>query len=317
MWLASVHGAHRKETHMISIARILCPVDFSPFSRHALEHASAIAKWYNSQITVLHVGPTPAQMSPPPVCGISAPLPVDIGEEEQRLLRELDAFVQPCAMTVRALSRRVEIGGPVWQILECAKALSADLIVMGTHGHSGFERLMLGSTTERVLRKASCPVLTVPRAIASTDPGRPLVFKKIICPVDFSEGSLKGLKFALSLAQENDACLTLLHVLERPDSELAGDEPFTVPDSLEYLAGLASDRLTRVVPPAATAWCRLEKLILAGKPYREILRVAEERKADLIVMGVLGRNPVDLALFGSTTQHVVRSAGCPVLTTRG
>lgn len=302
---------------MISIARILCPVDFSDFSRHALEHAAAIAKWYDAEVMVLHVGPSPAQMSPPPVCGISAALPIDVGEEEQRLMRELDAFVQPYATKVKALSRRVEIGGPVWRILECAAERPADLIVLGTHGHSGFERLMLGSTTERVLRKAPCPVLTVPRGVADTDPDRPLVFKKIICPIDFSSGSLEGMKFAVSLAQENDACLTLLHVLERPEHEPVGGDPYAVPESLYYLAGVASDRLTAVVPAEASKWCRLDKLVLAGKPYREILRVAADRKADLIVMGVLGRNPVDLALFGSTTQHVVRSAKCPVLTTRG
>jgi nucleotide-binding universal stress UspA family protein len=306
-----------QERSMISITRILCPVDFSDFSRHALEHAAAIAKWYDAEVVTLHVGPTPAHMSPPPVCGISAALPIDVGEEEQRLMRELDAFVQPYAMTVRALSRRVEIGGPVWQILECAKEVSADLIVMGTHGHSGFERLMLGSTTERVLRKAPCPVLTVPRAVASRDADRPLVFRKIICPIDFSDASLKGLTYALSLAQENDACLTLVHVLERPDSGPIEDAPHPPPEADWYLEGYTSDRLTKIVPTEASRWCRLEKKILAGKSYREILRLAADRHADLIVMGVLGRNPVDLALFGSTTQHVVRAAACPVLTTRG
>jgi nucleotide-binding universal stress UspA family protein len=306
-----------QERPMISIARILCPVDFSDFSRHALEHAAAIARWYDAEVVALHVGPTPPQMSPPPVCGVSAVLPVDVVAEEQRLMRELDTFVQPYAMRVRALGRRVEIGGPVWQILECAKELSTDLIVMGTHGHSGFERLMLGSTTERVLRKAPCPVLTVPRSVPSTDPTKPKVFKKIVCPIDFSNGSLQGLKFALSLAQENDACLTLVHVLERPEHEPAGDDPYSVPDSLEYVAGFASDRLTTVVPAEASRWCRLDKVVVAGKPYRAILHVAADRRADLIVMGVLGRNAVDLALFGSTTQHVVRAAACPVLTTRG
>jgi nucleotide-binding universal stress UspA family protein len=316
MSLASIHGAHRQERHMISIGCILCPVDFSSFSRHALEHASAIAKWYDAEVVALHVAPTPAQMTPPPVCGVSA-LPVYGADEKQRMMREVDAFVQPFATTVKTLSRRVDIGGPVWRILECAAELPADLIVMGTHGHGGFERLMLGSVTERVLRKAPCPVLTVPRSVASTDPDRPLVFKRIICPIDFSEGSLKGLRYALSLAQENDACLTLVHVLERPDTGPVDEVPHAASESDWYLEGLASDRLTRVVPPEASRWCRLEKKILAGKPYREILRIAAERKADLIVMGVLGRNPVDLALFGSTTQHVVRSAGCPVLTTRG
>jgi nucleotide-binding universal stress UspA family protein len=299
---------------MISIGRILCPVDFSPYSRHALEHAAAIAKWYDSEVVLLHVMPTPMQMIPPPGCGIAATVPIVIPEEEQRLKGELDAFLKPVAPGMRRPDLRVEIGGPVWRILECAADLPADLIVMGTHGHSGFERLMLGSVTERVLRKAPCPVLTVPRAVESTDPDRPLVFKRIVCPIDFSEGSLKGLRYALSFAEENDACLTLLHVIER--AEAADEPPSTLPDSYEYLEAVASKRLASIVPAEATAWCRLDKVIRVGKPYREILRVATERKADLVVMGVLGRGAVDLALFGSTTQHVVRSATCPVLTTR-
>lgn len=299
---------------MISIARILCPVDFSPFSRHAVEHAAAIAKWYESEVVLLHVMPTPMQMIPPPGCGIAAAVPIVIPEEERRLQAELDAFVKPIAPTMQAPGLRVEIGGPVWRILECAADLPADLIVMGTHGHSGFERLMLGSVTERVLRKAPCPVLTVPRAVQSTDPDQPLVFKRIICPIDFSEGSLKGLRYALSFAEENDACLTLLHVIER--AEAGDDQGSALPESYDYLEAVASKRLASIVPAEATTWCRLDKVIRVGKPYREILRVAAERKADLIVMGVLGRGAVDLALFGSTTQHVVRSASCPVLTTR-
>jgi nucleotide-binding universal stress UspA family protein len=91
--------------------------------------------------------------------------------------------------------------------------MNADLLVMGTHGRSGFEQLLLGSVTEKVLRKASCPVLTVPRRHPDAVPETPVLFKEILCPVDFSDCSMRALNHAMSLAQEADAHLTVLHVM--------------------------------------------------------------------------------------------------------
>ena len=86
-----------------------------------------------------------------------------------------------------------------------------------------------------------------------------------------------------------------------------------MPEFRRYLEKDARDRLKKVVPEDAHDWCRPREEVVGGRPWREVLRVAEESRADLVVMGVRGRNPVDLAVFGSTTQHVVRGAKCPVL----
>ena len=133
--------------------------------------------------------------------------------------------------------------------------------------------------------------------------------------MDFSEASLAALGYALKLAEESCAEITVLHVLEwlvedEPGARIAG---FDVPEFRRYLEKDARERLRGVVPEEARDWCRPREEVVGGRPWREILRVAEERQADLVVMGVRGRNPVDIALFGSTTQHVVRGARCPVL----
>jgi nucleotide-binding universal stress UspA family protein len=145
------------------------------------------------------------------------------------------------------------------------------------------------------------------------------LFKRILCAVDFSDASLKGLEYALALAKEADAELLLMHVIEGlPDAPHWQQPPSAA--VIEYLR-IAEDaalrRLTDALPHDARAWCRPQQVLVTGKPYEEILRVAREQDAHLIVMGVYGRNPVDLMFFGSTTNHVLRSAACPVLTLKG
>jgi nucleotide-binding universal stress UspA family protein len=185
---------------------------------------------------------------------------------------------------------------------------------MGTHGAGGFEHLVLGSVTEKVLRKAECPVLTVPpKARASSN----LPFKRILCPVDFSDSSLAALDFAFSLAQLDQAELTILHVFEwLPGDEALTNRPINVPEYRREVERDFSQKLDQLVPDSVRSWCRPATRIGHGKPYREILGAAIENRADLIVMGVHGRNALDMMLFGSTTNQVVRRATCPVLTLR-
>jgi nucleotide-binding universal stress UspA family protein len=231
-------------------------------------------------------------------------------------LGRLQASVDTSGVAVRL---QAQPGSPVRDILDEAKTNRSDLIVMGTHGLGGFDRWMLGSVAEKVLRKASCPVLTVPPPVHEPAGDALFILKRILCPLDFSEASLKALERALSLAKEADAELLLMHVIEGlPDARewQAPDNPSVV----EYLRSSENDareRLRAVVPADATSWCRPQQILATGKPYAEILKVARERDVHLIVMGVHGRNVIDRLFFGSTTQHVVRAATCPVFTIRG
>jgi nucleotide-binding universal stress UspA family protein len=191
-------------------------------------------------------------------------------------------------------------GDPVLEIL--AAAASADVIVMGTHGARGFERFVLGSITEKVLRKATCPVMTIPRGELPGEE-RNFLFHTILCPVDFSDCSTDALRTACDLAKEMHGRLVLLHVVD-----WIGDE---VPSA--SLQEAAYERLDALVPAGAPP---ARQIVRGGRAFREIARVADETGAGLIVMGVQGRGAIDLMLFGSTTHHVIREARCPVLTIR-
>ncbi len=157
--------------------------------------------------------------------------------------------------------------------------------------------------------------MTVPPRARTTST---LPFKRLLCPVDFSESSLAALDVAFSLAQEGDAELTIFHVFEWPaDDEPLTTRPFTVPEYRHEREYDATARLYQLVPGSAWDWCHPRTRLAHGKAYREILGIASEDNSDLIVMGVHGRNALDLMLFGSTTNQVVRRATCPVLTLRG
>jgi nucleotide-binding universal stress UspA family protein len=301
---------------MIRIARVLCPTDFSDGSRHALDHALSIARWYRSHVTVLHVHrlTTPAYAAAPVTMPVGVQPILLTTAETAHLLDALEEFVAPERGQGTAVETALEQDFDVANaILQRAAVMPADLVVLGTHGRSGFQRFMLGSVAEKVLRRAVCPVLTVPPRAG--DPARPVSMRpRLLCAVDFSKASARALAYAASLAQESDGALTVLHVVDVPPES---SDP-TLPDISSYRnARFEEARLALAGSVAALedGW-KAASLVLAGRPYREILRVAEEQQADLIVMGVHGRGAVERAFFGSTAQHVVRQAACPVLTLR-
>jgi nucleotide-binding universal stress UspA family protein len=297
----------------IEIRRILCPTDFSAFSAHAFAHAVSMAAWYEAAVTVLHVLPdTVAPASE--LAYMGNPMLVEPGLNEA-IQAELASFVAPARRAGLHADGEVREGKPAGEIVRAAQDLRADLIVMGTHGRSGFQRWVLGSVVEKVLRQAPCPVLTVP-ARAGERPG-PMFFKRILCATDFSPASEGAAAYAASLAAEAEACLLLVHVLDRAG---AGARPESGPDADGRRGAnfecAARAQLRRAVPPEAREWCMPEEIVTCGKVAPEILRLAAEREAGLIVMGVHGRSLLDLMAFGSATHEVVREAACPVLTVR-
>jgi nucleotide-binding universal stress UspA family protein len=298
---------------MIEIRRILCPTDLSDLAPRAFDHALALARFHQAEIELAYVSepllPGPAGPATSPPWAVLDPA------VRGRLRSALEALAAPARAAGVPVGLLVYEGRVVAEILERARAWPADLLVMGTHGRGGFERWVLGSVTEKVLRKAPCPVLTVPPPASGLHPSGAVLYRAIVCPVDFSDASLAALRHALKLAEESAAEITVLHVIEwlvedEPGARIAG---FDVPEFRRYLEQDAREKLKGTVPEEARDWCRPREEVVGGRPWREILRVADERQADLVVMGVRGRHPVDIALFGSTTHHVVRGARCPVL----
>jgi nucleotide-binding universal stress UspA family protein len=292
---------------MIQIARVLCPIDFSDFSRRALDHAAAIAGWYEARLTVLYVFPNLAAMDLPA-------LKME-GKDREQILGDMKRFTAHLPPAV-ALDLRVEEASDVHrEILAQARALPADLLVIGAHGRSGFERLILGSVTEKLIRKASCPTMVVPRRAHDVPADEPVRFRNILCPIDFSEGARRALSYALNMAEEADAKLTLLHAIEFPP-ELRAHPMLAEIDVDQVRAATEAEslqRLRELIPESAKAFCTVKTSVREGAAHREILKEAAGLNADLIVMGVQGRGAVDLLLFGSNTVRVTRAATCPVL----
>ena len=297
---------------MVAIKRILCPVDTSAFSRRALQYAVAIAPRWNAEVVVLSVRP----VVPAPAMWLDYPGTLPYNPFPTREAEELRvrSFVRDAVGSVVS-QVFVRDGSPVPEILQTARDLPADLIVMGTHGLSGFEHWLLGSVTEKVLRKAPCPVVTVPPAPAEPETLPTDTFRTILCGIDFSADSRAIIDRALSLTPEAGGRLVLVHVLEQfsgHDTSLTTH--FDVEEFRRAFEVDARKRLEAMIPPETRGRCEVEFVVAHGKASREILRVAEAYRADLIVLGVHGRNAFDLALFGSTTQNVLHRAHTAVVT---
>jgi universal stress protein A len=178
---------------MIQISRVLCPIDFSEFSRRALDHAAAIARWYQASLTVLYVFATLPALEMPPV--------VVSEKDRERILADMKRFSEHVPPGVLLEMRLEEASNVHEEILRQAAAIHADLLVVGSHGRSGFERLLLGSVTEKLIHKACCPTMVVPGHASDRAPDEPVQFRRILCPVDFSDGSIRALTYAINLAE--------------------------------------------------------------------------------------------------------------------
>ena len=286
---------------MHAISRILCPVDLSDPSRRALRQALALARQYQATVRVVQVVDTAL---PPDAAG--GPL-LQITPEIRTTLEEgLHWFVAPVLDPELTVTVQLREGPVVSAILAEAALMRADLIVVGTHGRSGFERLALGSVAEKLLRRADCPVLCVPHGEGAS---APVAIRRVLCPTDFSAASVAAADYARFVALTSGASLSLVTVVEWPFGETTGRD--AVADLRRSIEADAESHLHALAsgggPPAET-------FVLRGKPWREITAFARTHKTGLIVMGLSGRGAIDLALLGSTTHHVVREAPCPVLT---
>jgi len=287
------------------IERILCPVDFSEVSLKAYRYAQSIAGHYRAALVVQHTVELMQYVS-----ALYAPSLELFEEFRQTRLANARQDLQQLTSPSSSIQPEyiVQEGAPAAAILYLAQERAVSLIVLGTHGRRGFDRMMLGSVTERILRHASCPVLTIRRA--ATDSGKPdkaddpVPIRRILCCIDFSAHSQRASEYALLIAASYQTDVTFLHVLDpEPDSADVGKDTAAAMADFEKTITLAGLTPTRT---------HLE--VRLGKAYQEILKFASEAHSDLIVTGVRGRNAVDLAVFGSTTYRVIQLGNVPVLT---
>src|ERR1700746_1494348 len=292
---------------MLEIKLILCPIDFSEFSVRAYHHAVSLAEHYQAKLVAQHV----VELWRHPSASFAAS--AGLYEELEQALREsgseqLQEFVknpphdeiQPELVVHQAVAPA--------SIQSFAQAEKTDVIVMGTHGRRGFDRLMLGSVTDRVMRRAPCPVLAVGKAshdsmAADEERHHPRYLSRILFCTDFSENSERALNYALSARAEYDAELTLLHVWEEVSPPAKKKEAIT----------RAAEQLEKLIPSEGRKTLKIKTAVRIGKPYRQIIQLAMEAQIALVTMGVRGRGELDLAVFGSTTYRVMQLGSCPVL----
>lgn len=284
---------------MPTVERILCPVDLSDESRRALGHALALGSQYGALVRVVQVVDLRGWGSPS--------LEALTSEAQKTIAEQLEWWVARGVAGAATAITDVREGPVVPGILAAADEMQADLIVMSTHGRSGFERFSLGSVTEKLVRKATCPVLVVPSREDALVRVGPL--GRIVCATDFSEPSLKALGYARFFSGDGRTPVSLLTVIDWPFGETHGTDPIT--RLRQNLEEEAADSARRIAAEAGAA--SAEVVVRKGKAGREILQYARDVHAELIVMGVSGRGAIDRALLGSTAHHVLRDAPCPVL----
>lgn len=288
---------------MLSINRILWPTDLSAGAGRAFPHAAALAHWHNAELHLLNVreGTEEARDE------MAEQFPLSRGELAN-LIGAVDAPSQPVNLDELTLvQEQVDGTAPAESVVSYVEEHGVDLVVMGTHGRRGLQRLLIGSVAEEVLRTAPCPVLTV-RAAEDTAPAWNV--SNILSPVDFSEASDTAVKYARELALTYGAQITLLHAVEEVMYPSAyGMEMADVPgpeviDRVE--AGLANMAREEIGYEHVTVDTSI------GYAPSSILDYCEENDVDLIVIATHGRSGLERLLLGSVTERVVRRASVPV-----
>jgi nucleotide-binding universal stress UspA family protein len=278
----------------IAFKNILFLTDFSPVSAGALAYSLAFARHFKARLFPAHV------MEPVmPQSGV-VPSEQAVKDEEEQKQRQLSRMVEYNGISFQPLLSRCdfEVAMAHW-----ISEHGIDLVVVGTHGRKAVQRFLLGSTSEVVLHNATCPVLTIgphvdaPRIFS-------LTLDNILFAAELAAQSRHALEYALALAAERQAQLTLLHVLP--------EESRNYPDRTRVLR-FAMDEMQRLLPANASSCCKAELAVDAGDPAERIVQHARDEKAGLIVMGLAGNSDFGFKGSSGVTHRVIGAAPCPVL----
>jgi nucleotide-binding universal stress UspA family protein len=289
----------------ISLRNILFLTDFSEPSGAALPFAFSIARTYGATVHALHV------LLPSPYVYMTPEASTILLSDQEDWAK---AKMEKVEAQLKGVPREtmIERGIGVWPVLsEMLKKGDVDLIVLGTRGRTGLEKILLGSSAEEVFRRSPVPILTIGPTVrdGAHNAGR---FRCVLFATDLQAASPAAAAYAVSLAQENQARLVLLHVLPKPANR-KGDK------SDEGSVAEALHRLHELVPAEAELWCRPEALVQHGDPAEQILAAAKENKAELIVLGAHGMEgmaAITSHFARATAYKVIVNAPCPVLTVR-
>jgi nucleotide-binding universal stress UspA family protein len=295
-------------TESFPVHRVLAAVDFSGSSRTALAFAiPLLAKWH-AELHLVHVFPVDY-----PLSSLTAlPIVVPEIEIERRVHAQLKDVAARHDVAVRHENIHAVRGTPFREICRLATELKIDLIVTATRGQAGLKHLALGSTAERVVRHASCPVLVIPHL------ERPSLhhssFKKILAPVDFSDCAEAGLVGAKAIARQFGAEIVLLYSVDlhyySTNSEFV---LYDLPPLLKAAEKAGTEKLEELAEVASDDGIATEMILGNGHAGEQICQQAKSHNCDLIVIATHGRTGLSHVLLGSITEYVVRHAPCPVM----
>jgi nucleotide-binding universal stress UspA family protein len=297
----------------IQLKKVLATTDFSEAAMEGVRLARWFAGRFSASVLLAHV------VEPPPLFS---------GMDEVVLAREGHEVLKLAETQLNRLAKRemqskakaqttVREGKAFDEIAKLAGERDIDLIVIATRGHTGLKRAWLGSTAERVVRHAPCPVLTVPsqKAVSRERKVPRFRLKRIVVPIDCSETSVQALPYANAIADEFGVEIILLHVMEPFGSQQAREHTHDAVAEGED-EDLAEACLTRLGQEALNRSHRVRTAVRHGVPYKEITRAATGLDADLILLTTRGYTGLKNVLLGSTAERVVRHADCQVMVVR-
>ena len=294
---------------MAVIKRILLATDFSSCARLAEDYAWWLAAKLGARIDVLHV----IEFMPglDPQYAVNQLYLADLRNDAQREFARMERSAAEVGLQI---TTRHTLGVPSQEVTAAAVEYGSDLIILGTHGRTGLEHILLGSTAERVVRTAPCPVWCIRgprRGGATSEPIREI--RHILVPMDFSDCALAALDAAVELATSLNASVTLVHIVEPVGYGL----DFTLSHASQG-ATLREpiERRLRELAATPSGGRAIDRLIRSGLPADAILATARTVQADLIVMGTHGRRGISHLVSGSVAEAVLRKSECPVLTVK-
>lgn len=291
---------------MLTIRRVLFTTDFSEGSKRAFPQAAFLADWHDAELHILNV--TGRHRYDYTENKEDFPIPLDTLADWLR--RPSGSGSSPSAADLEDRSivqHQVESAAPAEQIVDYTDEKDIDLVVMGTHGRRGVDRMLFGSVTEEVVREADCPTLTV-RTDADVAPGQAV--RRILVPVDFSDASDVAVDHAKEIALTYGAELDLLHVVEQPFYPSA----YGI-DSVTFPTQEVVDRVEKQLGEMARTEIGYEHVMVeatVGDPADEILRHVDDNESDLVVIATHGRTGLDRILLGSVAERVLRQSPTPV-----
>ncbi len=291
---------------MLTIDRVLFPTDFSDGAKQAFPQAAFLADWHDAELHILNVTGRHRHDFEED----RERFPVSTGTLMGWLRGPADAETMAAGPDLEALpvtQEQVESSAPAEVIVGYAGDENVDLIVMGTHGRRGVDRMLFGSVTEEVVRQAPCPVFTVQTG-AEVAPGEAV--RRVLAPVDFSEASEAAVHHAKEIALTYGAEINLLHVVEEPLYPAAyGIEPVEFPT--QDVVGQVEQQLADLVREEIGYEHTLVEAEV-GHPPTAILEYVEKNEVDLIVIATRGRTGLERMLLGSVTERVLRRSPVPV-----